>query len=640
MNTRNIVSVAGMALLLFAALSMQSTYALSLRGATDIHDPSTIVRDGDQYWTFGTGGGANTLPINALYSTDLINWSRGPSPIPPNTYPNWINSKVPGFDGNFWAPDIIEMNGRYYLYYSAFSASSGMHSAIGAMVTDSLNNPNWRDLGMIVSTVDDSRSSRNEPVNTIDAGLFRDANNRVWMVYGSHYAGIYVREINPSSGLLMNNNRYPVVGNNGGWHEFEAAQVQYINGYYYMFVNLGDCCAGSDSNYYIVAGRSTSPTGPYLDRDGRDLWNYGGTNVLSTQGIYIGPGHFGYFNNGGQHLATIHYYDGNSATGWPARLDIMELSFFNGWPVFNRNFQLGELSGPEPTPKPASIAEGRVTLKSYHSGKLLEVEDSSTENGANIIQWESNGGPNQQWNISHVGDGWYSIINAFSGKCVDVYELSTEDGGEIRQWEYWGGDGQQWRFVNEGNGNYGIVSRLSNKALDVYEFNTENGGDIRQWSYWSGESQLWELNYVESNSLSPETLIIQESTGFCFVDGSVDNNNNGFEGNGFANTNNAYGNGINWSVNAPQSGSYTLNWRFANGSSNRPASVIVNGGSQAAMDFAGTGSWTSWSNSGPVTVYLNVGSNTIRLEATDSSGLANIDSISITGIAPGANDCN
>lgn len=56
--------------------------AIQLRGTTDIHDPSTIVRDGDRFWTFGTGGGADIFPINALYSYDLINWQRGPSPIP------------------------------------------------------------------------------------------------------------------------------------------------------------------------------------------------------------------------------------------------------------------------------------------------------------------------------------------------------------------------------------------------------------------------------------------------------------------------------------------------------------------------------------------------------------------------------
>lgn len=462
-------------------------HALALNGTTDIHDPSTIVKDGNTYWTFGTGAGTYVFPINALYSTDLVNWNRGPSPIPNGTYPSWIDSKVPGFDGNFWAPDVIELNGRFYLYYSAFSTASGMNSAIGVMVTDSLNNPSWRDLGMVVSTMDEPYSG-GQPVNVIDAGLFRDASNNVWMVYGSHYAGIYLRQIDPSTGKLLNSTRYPVVGNNGAWHEFEAAQVQYINGFYYMFVNLGDCCAGKDSNYYIVAGRATSPTGPYLDKNGVDMWHYGGSTVLSSSGNYIGPGHFGYLNHNGLNLASIHYYDGTTSDGWPARLDIMEMRFSNGWPTFNRNFSLSDNSS-------TGIRNGRVTFTSVHSGKLLEVENASNDDGANIVQWDPLGGLNQQWDISNLNNGCYSIRAAHNGKSIDVYDWSTEDGGEIRQWGYWGGEPQQWRFEDQGDGTYGIISCYSGKALDVYNWSTENGGDIRQWSFWAGPPQLWRIQY-------------------------------------------------------------------------------------------------------------------------------------------------
>lgn len=325
-----------------------STVPYSVSGQDGIHDPSTILKDGDRYWTFGTGIGADNKPINALYSYDLMTWQGGPSPIPANTYPSWINSKLPVFDGNFWAPDLIKMNGKFYLYYSAFSSET-LNSAIGVMVSDSLNNPNWQDLGMVVSTRDDPRSSQNQPVNAIDAGLYRDADGRVWMIYGSHYAGVFIREINPATGLLMNSTRYNAAGNNGGWNEYEAAQVHYQNGYYYLFVNLGDCCVQLDSDYLIYVGRSQSPTGPFITKEGHDLWqgdvisqqqvDAGVTtgSILSSQPGYVGPGHFGYINNHGQDLVSIHYYGGND--GW-GHLRLLEMTFENDWPVLNYNFQL------------------------------------------------------------------------------------------------------------------------------------------------------------------------------------------------------------------------------------------------------------------------------------------------------------
>ncbi|MET0357113.1 MAG: family 43 glycosylhydrolase [Cellvibrio sp.] len=495
-------------LCVFMLLAQQST-AIQLNGTTDMHDPSTILKDGDRYWTFGTGGGASNFPINALYSYDLVNWQRGPSPIAPNTRPSWIANKVPGFDGNFWAPDIIHMNGRYYLYYSAFSSTSGMHSAIGVMVTNSLNNPSWQDLGMVVSTVDDAKSASGQPVNAIDAGVFRDLVGRVWMVYGSHYAGIYMVQIDPSTGKKLNSTRYGVVGNNGNWHEFEAAQVQFIDGFYYMFVNLGECCAGNQSTYYVVVGRSEHPTGPFYDKNGRNLWDYGGSSVLSTSGNYIGPGHFGYLNNNGQHLASIHYYDGTTSTGWPGRLDLLQMNMVDGWPTFTRSFTLNPTTSP---PASVSVQTGRVTFTSRLSGKLLEVASADQADGANVVQWSNLGGTNQQWDIASVGDGYYSIRAVHSGKSLDILNFSGLNGGDIRQWTYFSNPNQQWRFVDAGNGYYGIISKFNNLALDVLGFSTADGGDVVQWQYLNGHNQHWQIQYVGAASSSKSSSSAPKSS--------------------------------------------------------------------------------------------------------------------------------
>ena len=372
-----------------------------------------------------------------------------------------------------------------------------MRSAIGVMVTDSLNNPNWRDLGMIVSTVDEPRSSANEPVNAIDAGVFRDANNNVWIVYGSHYAGLYMVQINPATGLSLNNTRHGVVGNNGRWSEFEAAQVQYINGYYYMFVNLGECCAGNQSTYYIVVGRSTSPTGPYLDKNGRSLWDYGGSEVLSTSGNYIGPGHFGYLNNNGQHLASIHYYDGTTATGWPGRLDLLQINMSNGWPTFTRNFTLNPIG--QPNNNTAPIANGTYRITPVHSNKALDVANCASSDGSNVQQWSWLNNDCQKWQVTNVGNGYYRISPVVAPtKALDVDGISTADGANIMLWEYWGGEGQQFRFQSAGSGKWRIIARHSNKCLDVSGVSQNDGANINQWSCISNSTnQQFQMTRVQ-----------------------------------------------------------------------------------------------------------------------------------------------
>ncbi|HEX7027044.1 MAG TPA: carbohydrate-binding protein, partial [Gammaproteobacteria bacterium] len=143
-----------------------------------------------------------------------------------------------------------------------------------------------------------------------------------------------------------------------------------------------------------------------------------------------------------------------------------------------------------------------------------------------------------------------------------------------------------------------------------------------------------------SSSGSGTSVTIQENTlGFCGVDGTVDSNNGGFTGSGFANTDNATGTGIDWSVNVPSSGSYQLEWRFANGAGSRPGNVQVNGANMTTVDFPSTGSWTSWTMVN-ANVSLSAGWNSISLVATSSGGLANIDSLTVTGNGPQAADCN
>ncbi|THU40417.1 carbohydrate-binding protein [Niastella caeni] len=130
---------------------------------------------------------------------------------------------------------------------------------------------------------------------------------------------------------------------------------------------------------------------------------------------------------------------------------------------------------------------------------------------------------------------------------------------------------------------------------------------------------------------SGSTVTIQESTtGFCSVDGTIDNNNAGFTGAGFANTNNAIGSGVSWRISVPAAGSYILTWRYSNGGgTDRPASLLINSSTVvSSISFPATTDWTTW-NTVSAVVNLNAGTNNIRLQATGSGGLGNIDNISI-----------
>src|SRR5262245_17352228 len=86
------------------------------------------------------------------------------------------------------------------------------------------------------------------------------------------------------------------------------------------------------------------------------------------------------------------------------------------------------------------------------------------------------------------------------------------------------------------------------------------------------------LLMIAASAALADVTIQENGTGFCGVDGTIDSDNAGFTGAGFANTNNALNATVRYKVNIPSTGSYTLRWRYANGTTaNRPASVRVNG---------------------------------------------------------------
>ncbi|HSC66491.1 MAG TPA: cellulose binding domain-containing protein, partial [Cellvibrio sp.] len=135
-------------------------------------------------------------------------------------------------------------------------------------------------------------------------------------------------------------------------------------------------------------------------------------------------------------------------------------------------------------------------------------------------------------------------------------------------------------------------------------------------------------------------LLEENQTGFCAAEGTIDSNNTGFTGNGFANSTNAAGAGVEWSINVKTSGSYSFTWRYA-AITARNADLIVNGNVQAAnISFPATNSWTTWSNSTTARVQLNAGTHKIRLQALSSDGLSNIDSLTVSGTSVTAANCD
>ena len=261
--------------------------ALGSRGVR-LHDPSSVVRCKDEYWLFATGAG-----VPSYRSRDLVTWEPGPRVFPGGA-PAWALEAVPANRGgdDFWAPEVVGVGDRYLLYYSV-SAWGRNTSAIGLASNATLDPGDpayrWVDHGAVIRSAagrDDFNAI--DPAVTLDEADDQGGGGRLWLSFGSFWGGIRMVELDPATGLRVAADS-PVHAL--AWKEqIEGPYVVRRGGHYYLFVAWGWCCRGAASTYNVRVGRAERITGPYLDRDGRDMRDGGGTLVLDRDGPFVGPG--------------------------------------------------------------------------------------------------------------------------------------------------------------------------------------------------------------------------------------------------------------------------------------------------------------------------------------------------------------
>ncbi|HYJ50696.1 MAG TPA: arabinan endo-1,5-alpha-L-arabinosidase [Microbacterium sp.] len=294
-----------------------------LTGDLAVHDSAYAVADGTQY-VYSTGNaGVADGGIQIRSSTDGIDWEYRGEVWPEK--PAWLDAAVPGMS-NFWAPELIEREGTWYLYYSA--STFGSNSSVIAVETNTTLDPadpeyEWVDRGQVVS------SDSSDDFNAIDPGVIVDAAGEPWLALGSFWSGIRMVALKWPDGLRSDSAEPARLADRGSPpNAVEAPYIVEHGGDYFLFVSFDSCCQALDSTYHVVVGRADEVAGPYVDRDGIPLLNGGGTTILAADGdVHIGPG--------GQSVAddtlAVHYYDGRldgafqlallplvwDAEGWP-----------------------------------------------------------------------------------------------------------------------------------------------------------------------------------------------------------------------------------------------------------------------------------------------------------------------------------
>ncbi|MDB5046380.1 MAG: arabinan endo 5-alpha-L-arabinosidase [Deinococcus sp.] len=311
--------------------------------------------------------------ISMAKSADLVKWTYIGDAFAAK--PGWVKD-----DAGLWAPDIEYLNGKYYLYYTASDTKAG-GSAIGVATSDSPAGP-WTDSGTpVVEPQGPPGGNPNDRRWVFDSEVITDDAGQGWMYYGSYFGGISVRQLS-ADGLKTNATTQKEVAID---NRYEGAQVVRHGGFYYLMASAANCCNGPLTGYSIFAGRSASPTGPFVDKEGVSLLDtrVGGTPVISMNGNrWVGPGHNAVFTDaGGQDWTVYHainendpYFTPGGVNKRPVLLD--PLDWVDEWPTVRAGnwasdgvmpapaAQAGQLSAYVPSPPKPDVLGN--TLSAYN----------------------------------------------------------------------------------------------------------------------------------------------------------------------------------------------------------------------------------------------------------------------------------
>jgi arabinan endo-1,5-alpha-L-arabinosidase len=304
------------------ALPITDLRVLQTTGDTkDVHDPF-IVKDGATYYLFSTGDG-----VSVRTSPDLLTWKTAGRVFA--SKPSWITTTADnGTSNHLWAPEVRYFGGKFHLYYSASKFGSNDSCMGHATRTSLTSGAGWVDDGQAVLC---SKAGQHD-YNAIDPSPFEDESGQLWLAFGSFWSGLKMIRLN-ADGRRDGPDLFALATRPHPPGAVEAPQLFYHDGFHYLFESVDSCCQGVDSTYKMMVGRSTSVTGPYLDKAGDGLLaDRAGTLLLEGNDRYRGPGHNAILVDGDRYYNVYHAYDASDA-GAPY-LRIADLIWDeDGWPI-------------------------------------------------------------------------------------------------------------------------------------------------------------------------------------------------------------------------------------------------------------------------------------------------------------------
>ncbi|MGV9942849.1 RICIN domain-containing protein [Streptomyces sp. NPDC003401] len=258
------------------------------------------------------------------------------------------------------------------------------------------------------------------------------------------------------------------------WHGgHREAPALFKRGNVYFMLTSGATGWSPNQQQYATA---TSPAGPWSA-----MTNVGDSTAFGSQTAYVLP------VQGSSGTSYLYLGDrwGNSFGG------TVDDSRYVWLPVtFPTPASMSLTWSPEVTVDTAAgtvtgTAAAYETLIARHSGRCADVTGQSLWQGAQIKQYDCNGGGNQRYWFKPVAGGYHQLVVRNSSLCVreNASTVTQEDCDATAT-------AQQWSLTASG-GYVTVRSRASGECLDVNGASTANSAAVITYTCNGGANQQW-----------------------------------------------------------------------------------------------------------------------------------------------------
>ncbi|MFN2516443.1 MAG: family 43 glycosylhydrolase [Pyrinomonadaceae bacterium] len=448
----------------------------------DFPDPS-VVRVGEEYWATATSGGwAPHFPI--LRSRNLVHWE----------VVGAVFMKAPAWTkGDFWAPELSEDRGRFYIYYTARrNDGPGKKGTLCvAVATATAPDAAYTDHGPLVC----------QDIGSIDAMTLRDEKNQrylIWKEDGNDRkqpTPIWAQRLS-EDGLKLIGKRREILRNNSAWegHVVEGSFILRHGDWFYHFYS-GNACCGRGCNYALGVARSRKLLGDWERNPGNP--------ILAANETWQCPGHGSIVTTpDGRAFMLYHSYRRRVDTfnvGREALLDEIKWNS-DGWPIIN--------NGKGPSNVAASPVEVMQVNQTAFMAEFLSTGDdgwqwpmysrqnSRTEDG--FLRLEVGATAN--------ADNWTGAVFARRTTSGDYVATTSIDLGTLPQrtraglaafsWRNWAvgiavGEGKLFVWRREGDKEEVLATKGTSPSRLIYLRMSVRGGEKYDFAF-SNDGQSWQ----------------------------------------------------------------------------------------------------------------------------------------------------